>query len=185
MTKRTLPDPLTLDRMILGTDDNLGAFEDLLASPDASAAWSAAVERRQRVDALAAVIAEQPWLASVMLAWRQAMRRAPAVLSWTAEVQFASQFAPTLAARDQRDFSLKPGATEVLELSLGETVSVALPQGAVLQQVTSQGVLPTNLLEWTLEIGEAPVVLLATRASDQRPIATLILVESQFEKNTP
>ena len=187
MTKRTPPDPLALDRMVLGTDDDddLGAWEDLLASPGASATWAAAVERRQRVDALAAVIAGQPWLAPVMLGWRQAMRRAPVLAPWSAEVRFASQLAATLAASDRRDFTLEPGDTEVLELALGETVSVSLPPGATLRQVTSLGVQPTRLLAWTLEPGEAPVVLVATRPSDGAPIATLILVESQMEKTAP
>jgi hypothetical protein len=187
MTKRTPPDPLTLDRMVLGTDDgdDLSAWSDLLASPDASTAWAVAVERRQRVDALAFVVAGQPWLAPLMLAWRRVMRRAPPFASWSAEVRFASQFAVSLTAPDRRDFKLRQGATEVLELILGETVSVSLPPGATLRQVTRLGVLPTSLLEWTLEAGEAPVVLLAARASDGALMATLVLVEAQKEKTAP
>lgn len=181
------PDPLTLDRMVLGTeeDDELGAWRDLLASPDASMAWAAAVSRREHVDALAAVVVGHPWLASPMFEWRRLMRRAPSLASWSAEVRFASQLAASLAARDSRDFTLRPGATEVLEVSLGETVSVSLPPGAALRQVTDLGIHPTSLLEWTLEAGEAPVVLLAVRASDDTPVATLILIEAQTEKTAP
>ncbi len=181
MTRRAPPDPLTLDAMVLGTDgdEDLGAWEKLLASPDASTIWGAAVERRRRVDALASVIARQPWLASMMLGWRRAMRRAPMLASWSAEVRFASPLAATLAPPDQRGLALKPGATEVLEMALGETVNVTLPPGATLRQVTSHGVQPASLSGWTMDADEAPVVLVATRSGDVVPIATLILIESE------
>ena len=62
--------------MILGTDtdEERDAWNDLLASPDAAAAWREAVDRRARIDAFARVIANHSWLAEVSLKLRRGMR---------------------------------------------------------------------------------------------------------------
>lgn len=186
MTRRRPLDPLALDRMVLGTDDERdhNAWAELLATPRAPDAWREAVDRRRRIDALARAIAAAPWIAGPMLRLRRAMRRS-GVGSWLgAAVSMSSPLGAMLAPEVSLDVPLTSGATSVLDVSVGAEVRIERPPGTRLQQLTSGGEVAFDHPGWRMERGDGVVVLVA-RSDAGAPLATLVLIESPSGENAP
>lgn len=182
MTARRPPDLLTLERMVLGTGDDPGAWNDLLASPQAAQVWQAAVERRHRIDAFAAVLAAHPWLAAPTLTLRRAMRRLARGTWPGATLDLSSALSATLSADAHQSLTLALAETRVLELAPGSSVRITLPVGTRLRRLTDSGERPFDAPGWEMETGDGLVVLLAVR-DDGAPLATLMLVESPSREN--
>jgi hypothetical protein len=183
MTARHPPDLLTLERMVLGGEDDRDAWEDLLSTPEAHNAWGAAVLRRQRIDTFAALLATYPWLATPMLTLRRAMRRHLAGTWSGATLDLSSPLSATLSVDAPRAVTLGLAETRVLELAPGMTVGVTtLPAGTRLRRLTDVDEQPFDAPGWQMEAGDGLVVLLAVGA-DGAPLAALILVETPFGEN--
>ena len=186
MTSQRRLDPLALDRMVLGTDDedDLDAWTDLLATPLAADAWRHAVERRNHLDALASAIAAAPWLAGPMLRLRRAIRRS-AAKSWPgAVVTLSSPLVALLASEAPHQVPLTSGATCVLEVPIGLDVRIERPLGTRLRQLSSDGEVAFDHPGWRMERGDGVVVLVAVN-DEGAPLATLVLVESSSGENAP
>lgn len=186
MTGRRPLDPLALDRMVLGTDDerDLDVWTDLLATPRAADAWREAVERRRRIDAVARAIAAAPWLAGPMLRLRRAMRRSVAG-SWPgATVTMSSPLAAMLAPEVPHDVPLTSGATTVIDVPVGAEVRIERPLGTRLYRLTSGGEVAFDHPGWRMERGDGVVAIVA-RNDEGAPLATLALIESPSGENAP
>lgn len=180
MTRRQ-PDPAALDAMVLGTDgdEHLDDWRDLLASPDADAVWQAAVERREKIDAVARALRAAPWMAPIVLHMRRAMRRRP-LASLGVGLRFGSPLAATLA--EEGRIEVTPGAVVVLDVPIGRDVSIELPTGATLRRETSSGSEAFPYAGWAMERGDG-VVVLAVVGADARTVATIVLREVASGEN--
>jgi len=182
MTTRPPPDPIALDALVLGTDDDRETWGDLLASPRAADLWHAAVERRGALDDFAAVLTAYPWLAGPSIGLRRAMRRARGSAWPGAILDLSSPLTASLGAPETSSVALTQGETRVLEVAHGNSVRIELPAGTQLRRLTEQGEEPFDAPGWTMDPGDGVVVLVAVRA-DGTPVATLVLTEKAVGEN--
>ncbi|MFO0608838.1 MAG: hypothetical protein U0324_37070 [Polyangiales bacterium] len=175
---RSPPDAVTLDAMVLGTDteDDREAWGDLLATPEAAAAWRDAVERRSRIDTFARAAAAHPWLAEATLTLRREMRRLRHRPWPGARVTLGSPLLATLAGEATESVALSWGETRTLEVPVGTEVRVLLPDDTHLRRITPAGEEAYEHAGWLMERGDGLVVLVATWR-DGAPVATLVLTE--------
>lgn len=182
MTTRPPPDPLALDAMVLGTDDDRDAWGDLLASPHAADLWCDAVERRRRLDAFATVLAAYRWLAAPMLALRRAMRHTRGPVWPGAALDLSSPLTASLGAASASSVLLHHGETRVLAVAHGQSVRIGLPPDTQLRRLTEQGEEPFDAPGWEMDPGDGVLAFVALR-SDGTPVATLVLTELTVGEN--
>lgn len=180
------PDPFTLDAMVLGTDAGvLEPWLGLLSAPDAARRWQEAVMRRRSLDGLALALRQRPWLAPLLRTWEQGYRRLVRSSTWSIPLDQGPPSLPDLSGPSPRRTVMHAGRVEVVELSQGETIHFPVPDDLAVIVLTDQGVGTEPLQAWTLEAGEAPVVLVVMGPDRQTPLATLVLQEREPEKNSP
>jgi hypothetical protein len=189
---RRPPDRPALDELLTGHGE-ADEWAALVASPGASSAWSAAVDRRSRLDRLAATLAGHPWLSEEVLSLRRASRRAPTPVLPTVQVQVRESALSALldvGPPPARVVAVPWGGVDVAELAAGEEVHFDDPQVATVLYRTAdtEGMLTAG---WEMVSGEAPVLLalvaglardLAVARAGALPIAMLILIERQRGK---
>jgi hypothetical protein len=150
--------------MVLGdVEDDPEAWEWLVSAPDAEEAWASASRQRRRIDRVATAIQGRPWLARItssILARRYG----------TGTPLLESVFVvPALAfALRETDAGAEPiivewGRVAVRPVRLGKTIGLRASEPAAdvrffYRWHGGAGELPDS---WTLEPGEAPVLLLA------------------------
>lgn len=158
------PDAATLDAMLLGgVEDDLEAWEWLVSASGADAVWANAARQRQSIDGVALAILGRPWLARItsFILRRRARTEAPLL-----ESVFV---VPTLeTALRETDAEAEPviaewGRLDVRAVRLGQTVDLGVRASPANVRFfyrwrEGEGELSSG---WTLESGEAPVLLLA------------------------
>jgi hypothetical protein len=190
------PDPLELDAMHGGDADLGEAWAQLVGEPDSAAAWTAASERRARMDRFAAVAIGRPWLAEALLAARRAARRWASVVRAPLGATVSSD--PLLGLLDaesaSRSIEIAAGTVRVEPVALREDVSLLAPPGTHARYLAPDGWWDLPSARWRMEAGDAPVVLAAVLddSSEEprgalppgdRVVATLILIERAQGEN--
>lgn len=174
------PDAATLDAMILGgVEDDLEAWEWLVSTPDADEAWATATRRRRRLDRVATAIQGRPWLArltSSILAYRPAAE-APELESVFVVGALEAALRDTGAVAES--IAVQWGSVTTRSVRVGQTLRLRTQTQdehvrCFYRWHGGEGNLSSG---WTLEPGEAPVLLLAClNASDvstvERAVAT-------------
>lgn len=190
---KKLPDPITLDGLLTGTEEpGAPAWQALVSEAGGAEAWEAAVARRSRIDRMMKLAHKRPWLASNILAYRRAVRKVTRLLKTPIRLEPAPSLVTASLdvepATPTRGMSW--GATEVLELNLGETIAVRPPAGAQMfwRNPAGSGVLKRS---WRMEAGDSPVLIVVAEPDpvglesldaamgSGRSLALLVLVERE------
>lgn len=147
------------------------AWKRLVAEPGGARAWASEVARQKRRARIAALVAGRPWMAQVMLSVRRAARRIarPAFAAGTALIEsdvFQASLGSADASSEAASVRVEWGESEILAVPIGATVTVVTDGPSAVWWMTSRdrGPLPTKA--WTLEPGEAPVVLAVVHARE-------------------
>jgi hypothetical protein len=159
--------PALLDSLVLATEEEeqLPAWEALL-SPEGAEAWEQALSRRQRLDTLADVVRDRPWLAWPLLVARRLARRmkAPPPLRVEALLGSAELGAMLGPQEEARVLPLTWGHIEPHTVEPGTHVRLQLQAAAEPVELffaRAGESAPLSSGAWDLEPGEAPVLLLA------------------------
>lgn len=187
------PDAATLDAMVLGgVEDDLEAWEWLVSAPNADEAWASASRQRRSIDRIATAIQGRPWLARITssILARRLGTRTPLLESIF--VVPAMEFALRKTDAGVEPIILEWGRVAVRSVRLGQTVSLRVSELVAdvrffYRWREGDGELSGG---WTLEPGEAPVLLLACldardASTVERAMATaaavagVLLVEAQ------
>lgn len=191
-------DPVTLDRMVTGTDspEDADAWTALVSMPNAAARWDQAVADRKRVDDLARLVQGHPFLASLLLGVRRAGRRMGMLDLPLLDVQAGPDLvAATLGEPVPQAVPLEWGQVRVLEVAIGEVVTIHRPSGTRLLFSYHRGEdeLPSG--RWRMEAGDAPVFVMVSMEEEEAPtnlaeilrcggpVAGLVLVERRNGEN--
>ncbi|HET7503073.1 MAG TPA: hypothetical protein VFK02_18760 [Kofleriaceae bacterium] len=160
--------------MILGgEDENLEAWEWLVAAPDADTVWASASRQRRSIDRVAIAIQGRPWLARItsFILARRAGTEAPLPESLFVVHNLETALRETGA--DAEPIVVEWGQLEVRTVRRGQTVDLrvrASPANVRFFHRWREG--EGELFSgWTLESGEAPVLLLA--CLDSRDTSTV------------
>ena len=189
------PPPLEIDALVLGSGEADETWQQLVASPEGTAAWRAAVARRQRLDRWAVLLQGHHWLAAATLRARRALR-AQRALTGGARFQIQpSPLAAMLTPRPARQVELPWGRQEVVEVAIGEELRLTSDTEHVVvfyQYSTRSGVLTSS---WRMEAGDAPVLLVAVQGGSEQvrsidealssglSMALLVLIEPTGESH--
>jgi len=158
------PDAATLDAMVLGgVDDDLESWEWLVSAPDGDEAWASASRQRRSIDRVAMAIQGRPWLARItsFILARRLGPRAPLLES--VFVVPALEFALRETDAGAEPIIVEWGRVAVRPVRLGKTIGLRVSEPAAdvrffYRWREGDGELSGG---WTLEPGEAPVLLLA------------------------
>ncbi|MCB9764435.1 MAG: hypothetical protein H6739_31970 [Alphaproteobacteria bacterium] len=182
----TLPDKMTLDRLVRGDappDDE--AWAALVAHPEAAEAWRQARDRRRRLDQVAAVARDRPWLAGLWLGLRRAGRRmatlelpTPALALVEPRIALASLGPEAEPLR--RSLPLHWGGLETVSTRPGQRVAPALKPGERLLWRTAEGEGVLDAQDWLVEEGEGVVLLLAVRGGQPTSVAEVLAGAQPF-----
>jgi len=168
------PDAATLDAMVLGgVEDDLEAWEWLVFAPDADEVWASASRQRRSIDRVAMAIQGRPWLAritSAILAHRLGIRTP---LLESVFVGSDLEFALRETDAGAEPIIVEWGRVVVRPVRLGQTIGLRAREPVVdvrffYRWREGDGELSGG---WTLESGEAPVLLLA--CLDARDVSTV------------
>ena len=187
------PDAATLDAMVLGgVEDDLEAWEWLVSAPDADEAWASASRQRRRIDRVASAIQGRPWLARITssILARRFGTGTPLLESIFVVPALESALRETDAGAEP--IIVEWGRVAVRPVRLGQTLGLRAREPVAdvrffYRWREGDGELPGS---WTLEPGEAPVLLLACldardASTVERAMATaasvagVLLVEAQ------
>lgn len=158
------PDAATLDAMVLGgVEDDPEAWEWLVSAPDADEAWGSASRQRRSIDRVAMAIQGRPWLAritSAILA-RRFGTGTPLLESIFVVPALESALRETDAGAEP--IIVEWGRVAVRPVGLGQTIGLRAREPVAdvrffYRWREGDGELSGG---WTLESGEAPVLLLA------------------------
>lgn len=158
------PDAATLDAMILGgVEDDLEPWEWLVSAPDADAVWASASRQRRSIDRVAIVIQGRPWLARItsFILARRAGTEVPLLESVFVVPTLETALRETDAEAER--VIVEWGRLDVRAVRLGQTVDLRVRASPANVRFfyrwrEGDGELSSG---WTLESGEAPVLLLA------------------------
>lgn len=187
------PDAATLDAMLFGgVEDDLEAWEWLVSDPNADEAWASASRRRRRIDRIAIAIQGRPWLArliSSILARRLAVG-APVLESAFMVGALEAALRATDAATES--IVVEWGGMTMRSVRVGQTLGLRTraPAANVRLFYRWRGAEGELSGGWTLEPGEAPVLLFACvdardastvdrAAATAAAVAGVLLVETQ------
>jgi hypothetical protein len=175
-----------LDTLIIGTapsDDP--AWAALVRSPDGTGEWKQAMERREHLNRVAAVVEGRPWLAEALLRVRRETRTAARAISsaWSVAVVQSPTTVLLGPENGTQNVALIPHRVTIVEVGLGDTVQVVAPEGALVTWTTASGTGSLTSAKWRLDKGDAPVLLVggvAMASETNRPTgpeAVIVLVE--------
>jgi len=158
------PDAATLDAMVLGgVDDDLESWEWLVSAPDGDEAWASASRQRRSIDRVAMAIQGRPWLARITssILARRLGTRTPLLES--VFMGSALEFALRETDAGAEPIIVEWGRVVVRPVRLGQTIGLRAREPVVdvrffYRWREGDGELSGG---WTLEPGEAPVLLLA------------------------
>ncbi len=187
------PDAATLDAMVLGgVEDDLEAWEWLVSAPDGDEVWASASRQRRSIDRVAMAIHGRPWLARItssVLARRIGIRTP---LLESIFVAPALEFALRETDAGAEPIIVEWGRVAVRPVRLGRTIGLRASEPAADVRFFYRWREGDDELfsGWTLESGEAPVLLLACldardASTVERAMATaaavagVLLVEAQ------
>jgi hypothetical protein len=150
--------------MVLGgMEDDLEAWEWLVSAPDADGAWASASRQRRSIDRVAMAIQGRPWLARITssILTRKLGTRTPLLES--VFVVPALGFALRETDAGAEPIIVEWGRVSVRPVRLGRTIGLRASEPAADVRLFyrwhgGDGELSGG---WTLEPGEAPVLLLA------------------------
>jgi len=168
------PDAATLDAMVLGgVEDDLEAWEWLVFAPDADEVWASASRQRRSIDRVAMAIQGRPWLARITssILARRLGTRTPLLES--VFMGSALEFALRETDAGAEPIIVEWGRVVVRPVRLGQTIGLRAREPVVdvrffYRWREGDGELSGG---WTLESGEAPVLLLA--CLDARDVSTV------------
>jgi hypothetical protein len=179
--------------MVLGgVEDDPEAWEWLVSAPDADEAWASASRQRRRIDLVASAIQGRPWLARITssILARRLGTGTPLLESVFVGSALESALRETDAGAEP--IIVEWGRVAVRPVRLGKTIGLRASEPAAdvcffYRWHGGGGELPGS---WTLEPGEAPVLLLACldardASTVERAMATaaavagVLLVEAQ------
>ena len=148
-------DRVLLDAAVAGVLDDDDFWADLIVTSDGHSQWESAIATRAEIDAAALAIIAHPLVAR----WSEVFRRGvPA--SWTAPIWIRGPSGATLAGHEQ--VSAKAGETTVVAAEIGNDVVVSgIPNTKWLWRDARGATGTLGLTGWKMEIGDAPVLLLA------------------------
>lgn len=154
-------DRIVLDAAVAGIlDDDDDLWSDLIADAEAHSEWELATAQRAAIDAVALAVIAHPVLAR----WSEGLRRA-VKLTWTAPVAVHGRLGATLAS--QESATAKAGEVAVVAAELGDRIVVSAVENTKWLWRDARGnVGELSRLRWQLDVGDAPVLLLAV-PSDQ------------------
>jgi hypothetical protein len=181
-----LPDPATLDAMLLGVDGLQEDWENLVSAPGGAQAWEAAQQRRASLDRLAELTTKMPWLSSVLLLMRRAgraFRQRPDM----PEIVFS----PMQAALQPLGPTEEP-ATGRIPLQWGDMLEKSLPIDTVFEldvpedfevfYHTASQRLPLPKRKWKVESQDEPTLLVVV--SSGIDVAALLVVVAEKGETT-
>lgn len=156
------PDRLELDDMLLADTQNTERWKRLLQTPQAHELWQEAIDRRQKIDTLAALTRDHEWLAGAILQCKRASRRLKALTLQTPDARInPPQLTSIMLGESIRSISLNWGETTPIELEVGDTIEFELPTQATLYYWAEGKYEPLDGGAWQLEAAEAPVLIMA------------------------
>lgn len=146
-----------------GEEENLEAWEWLMAAPDADTVWAGASRQRRSIDRVAIAIQGRPWLARItsFILARRAGTEAPLLESVFVVPNLETALRKTGA--DAEPIVVEWGQLDVRAVRLGQTVDLRVHASPANVRFfyrwrEDEGELSGG---WTLESGEVPVLLLA------------------------
>lgn len=192
--KDSTPHPAMLDDMQLDIQQVSGPedWQDLVSSPNATREWNAATQRRQRVDQIAAVVLQHPWMAKILLRISEkcrALGQAGASPFRLARTQSPVQV--TLDAGPPNDIPTDVywGKPCIIELHVGDGVRFRGPNVSsfIYRRIADEG----RATGWQMETGDGPTVIVGAEVRVESleqmfaadvPMAIFILIERNGEK---
>jgi len=158
------PDATTLDAMVLGgVEDDPEAWEWLVSAPDADETWANASRQRRSIDRVAVAIQGRPWLARITSSVLARRRGTGMPLLESVFVGSALEFALRETNAGADPILVEWGRLTLRPVRLGRTIGLRASEPAADLRFFylwhgGDGELSGG---WTLEPGEAPVLLLA------------------------
>jgi hypothetical protein len=170
---KAAPDRMTLDALVAGLEEqgDVEAWDWLLTSPGSANTWSEALERRLRIERYAQALIAHPWIAQAQSVLHALVRSRPRMSEGAIEAVLGGEL--LLADLGPNE----PAPTRLVEAAWGRIEAVEVPVGTTVElrwvgeqqeplrffykTPTSEGEMQEGL--WKLEVGEAPVLLLACR----------------------
>lgn len=169
----------------LDADEERRAWADLVSHPGAPVRWQRAVQERTRLDGLAKVVSGRPWLARQLLTISQVGRRLKQLPRHPLELWPSSALLEATLAPSSQDgeymIELEWGRVLISQVPVGSAVEIRPRDASADLQVFGvsggQEVAVTSR-SWQLELGEAPVLLVAGIHGERMPTLHDLLAHS-------